>query len=230
MRFAIVLTALFLYGSVQGQTSASASMAPVPKIDGLTPEQQKAVDDYVRQGERPTGELKILADRKNIAVHSSEALQTLFPRYKFVVVTWIYEADAAAFHKYSIPGPMPYTLVLDENGKNGMPKRTGHLDEYADLLRAERIKVTDEASAALVRSAFTDIYGIGMSSTDLRHGNSEWFLGYREWPFRAISSYEEVREASYYLILVDASGLVVSGHLVNEVQERRKLKEDGQTH
>jgi hypothetical protein len=230
MRFGIVLTALFLCGSVQGQTSASASIAPVQKIDGFTPEQQKAVDDYVRQGERPTGELRILADRKHIAVHSSEALRTLFPRYKFVAVTWIYEVDAAAFHKYSIPGPITHTLVLDENGKNGTPKRTGYLDEYADLLCANRIKVTDQASAATVRSAFTDIYGIGMSSTDLRHGNSEWFLGYREWPFRSISSYEEVREASYYLILVDASGQVVSGHLVNEVLERRKLKEDGLNH
>lgn len=230
MRFAIVLTALFLCGSVQGQTSSSGSVAPVQKIDGLNPEQQKAVDDFVRQGERPTGELRILADRKHIAVHSSEALRTLFPGYKFIAVTWIYEADAAAVNKYSIPGPITHTLVLNENGKEGMPKRTGYLDEYAELLRAERIKVTDEASAALVRSAFTDIYGIGLSSTDLRHGNSEWFLGYREWPFRAISSYEEVREASYYLILVDASGQVVSGHLANEVLERRKLQEGGHTH
>lgn len=228
VRFAIVLTALFLYGSVQGRTSASGSTAPAQRINGLNPDQQKAVDDYVRQGERPTGELRILA--KYIALYSSETLRTLFPRYKFVAVTWIYEADATASHKYSIPGPITHTLVLDENGKNQMPKRTGYLDEYADLLRAEKIKVTDEASAALVRSAFTDIYGIGMGSADLRHGNSEWFLGYKEWPFRAVSSYEEVREASYYLIVVDTSGQVVSGHLVNDVLERRKLKEDGQTH
>ena len=80
MRFAIVLTALFLCGSVQGQTSASASMAPVLKIDGLTPEQLKAVDGYVRQGERPSGELRILADRQHIVVRSTEALQSLFPK------------------------------------------------------------------------------------------------------------------------------------------------------
>jgi hypothetical protein len=203
-------------------------MAPVHKIDELTPEQQKAVDDYVRQGERPTGEVRILA--KYIAMRSSDALRKLFPRYKFVAVTWVYEADAAAFDNYSIPGPITHTLVLDENGKNVMPKHTGYLDEYADLLRVEKIKVTDEASAALVRSAFTDIYGIGISSTDLRHGNSEWFLGYTEWPFRAISSYEEVRAASYYLVLVDARGQVVSGHLVYDILEQRKLKEDGRTH
>lgn len=228
MRCAFALFALCLYGSVQGQISTSASIAPVQKIDGLTPDQQKAVDDYVRQGERPTGEVRILANL-NIAVRSSEALRTLFPKYKFVAVTWMYEADAPAFQKNSIPGPITQILVLDENGKSRMPKHTGYLDEYADLLCAERIKVTDEASAALVRSALTDI-GIGMSSTDLRHGNSEWFLGYREWPFRAISSYEEVREASYYLIRVDAKSQVVNGHLVNEVLERRKLKENGHSH
>lgn len=171
MRCAFALFALCLYGSVQGQISTSASIAPVQKIDGLTPDQQKAVDDYVRQGERPTGEVRILANL-NIAVRSSEALRTLFPKYKFVAVTWMYEADAPAFQKNSIPGPITQILVLDENGKSRMPKHTGYLDEYADLLCAERIKVTDEASAALVRSALTDI-GIGMSSTDLRHGNSD---------------------------------------------------------
>jgi hypothetical protein len=30
------------------------------------------------------------------------------------------------------------------------------------------------------------------SSADLRHGNSDWFLAYRVWPFCPISSYELV--------------------------------------
>src|SRR6185437_786018 len=215
---------------VKGQTWKPASRGPVPRIEGLTPKQQEAVDDYVRHGEVPTGDLRIVAVRSHIGEHTSEALRRLFPKYRFVAVTWIYEADAAAFHKYSIPGPITYTLVLDENGNNAMPKRTGDMREYADLLRGEKIKVTDEVSAALVRSAFIDIYSTGMSSTNLRHGNSEWFLGYQEWPFRAISGHEEIREASYYLIVVDVSGRGVGGQLVNLVLARSKLKEEGQTH
>jgi hypothetical protein len=75
----------------------------------------------------------------------------------------------------------------------------------------------------MVRAALTDIYGIGMGSKNLHHGDSEWFLGYREYPFRAISSYEEIREASYYRLTIASDG-VVSGRLVNEVLERRQIK------
>jgi ribosomal protein S13 len=224
MRFAIVLTALSVCGSVQGQDSPAINSGDVQKIERLNSEQEKAVDDYIRQNERPTGELRVVADRNRIAVRSSQAIRALFPRYRFVAVTWIYEADPAAFGKYSIPGPLSHTLVLDENGRNLMPNRTGYLAEYAGLLRAERVKVTDDTWATLVRSALTDIYGIGMGSANLRHGSSEWSLGYQELPFRAISSYEEVREASYYLISVDTNGFVIGGRLVTEVLERRKLR------
>jgi len=222
---AIVLIVLFACVSFHGQTGVAVSADTVPKLDGINAEQQKAVEDYVQQYESPTGEFRILANRNYITVRSSEALRTRFPHYRFVAVTWIYEADPAAQHKYSIPGPITHTLVLDENGRDGMPKHTGYLEEYGELLRTERVKVTDEASAKLVMAVFSEIYRIGMSSTNLRHGNTEWFLGYGEWPFRAISSYEEVREASYYRVSVDASGFVLSGRLVNEVLERRKIKQ-----
>jgi hypothetical protein len=115
--------------------------------------------------------------------------------------------------------------VLDQDGKNGMPDRTGFLEEFADLLYEQKINISDEASAALVRSALSDIYGFGMGDKNVRHSDSEWFLGYREYPFRAISSYEEVREASYYLLRTDPDGIVISGRLVNEVLERRKTKQ-----
>jgi hypothetical protein len=147
----------------------------------------------------------------------------LFPNYRFVAVTSVYQASPDATTKFSIPGPLTYVLVLDQDGKDGMPNRTGYLEEYGDLLRAQKIKITDEASAVLVRSALTDIYGFGMGPKNLRQSESEWFLGYREYPFRAISSYEEIREASYYRLTTDSDGTVISGRMV-EVLERRRIK------
>jgi hypothetical protein len=223
MNLVLVLTVLLLCVVVPGQASFGLNLERLQNAE-LNSEQQKAVDDYIRQHERPTGDLKVVADRRRITVRSSEALRTLFPHYRFVAVPWLYEAAPEAVHKYSIPWTLTYTLVLDENGRNCMPRRTGAREEYADLLRAERVKLTDEVAAALVTAAYTDISGVGMSSTNLRHRSSDWFLGYSEWPFRAISSYEEVREASYYLISTDSSGFVISGNLVNDVLERRKIK------
>ena len=238
----IFLGLLLLSAGVQAQMPSDVastfvkepdfSAGPVKKIDGLNSAQQQAVDDYVQKGERRTGELKVLADRNAIMLRSSEALRTLFPSYRFVSVLWVYQADPQARNHYSIPGPLSFTLALDENGKNAMPNRTGYLEEYGDLLTAHRIKVTDKASAALVRSALTDIYSFGMGTSDVppsapdnvRHNSSEWYLGYEEHPFRAVSSYEEVREASYYLLRTDPDGVVISGRLVNQELERRRIK------
>jgi len=232
MRFAILLTVLLACGGAPGQ-NPSMTPSDVPKLEGLNAAQQKAVQDYVQQHERPTGELRWIANQRMV-VFSSEALRTLFPRFRFVAIRWITEADPAALHKYSIPGPIVETLVLDEEGRNCMPNRTGDRKEFGDLLRTEHVKVTDATSAAMVRSALSAIdVGWGtddLRTNDLRHENSNWLLGYREWPFRAISSYEEVREASYYLISVDKNGFVVSGRSVREVLERRQLNGDGANH
>ena len=232
MRFAIVLTVVFACGSVAAQNPAT-TRSDVPKLEGLNAAQQRAVEEYVRQNERPAGELRWIADRR-MAVFSSEALRTLFPRFRFVAVRWITEADPAAFHKYSIPGPILETLVLDADGKNCMPHHTGYREEFGDLVHAERVKITDATSAAVVRSALTAIYAGGsaddLRTSDLRHENSNWLLGYHEWPFRPISSYEEVREVSYYLISVDTNGFVVGGRSVTKVLERRKLNGDEPNH
>ena len=61
---------------------------------------------------------------------------------------------------------------------------------------------------------------MGMSSENRRRGASEWLLGYREYPFRAVSSPEEVREASYNLLETASGGLVLRGELVIETLER----------
>lgn len=229
MKCTIALTALLVCGIVQGQTLAAPSSGCVPKPEELNAAQQKAVEDYVHQKERPTGELRVIAARHTV-VNNSEALRTLFPRLRFVAIWWVTEADPAAMNKYSIPGPISETLVLDADGRNCMPRRTGYWEEFADLLRAQHIKI-DSKSAAMVRSALMAVYTTGMSSEDRhitgsRGENSQWLLGYNEWPFRAISSYEEVREASYYRLFVDANGLVVNGRLVIEELERRKLNKD----
>jgi hypothetical protein len=196
----------------------------VRKIEGLNSAQQEAVEAYIQQNERPTGELTIIADRDRIALRSSKALQLLFPKYRFVIVPWVYRASGSALNKCSIPGTLIHTLVLDSEGRSCMPEESGNDEGYGELLRAEVIKVIDASSAALVAAAFTDIYGVGLGSENRRHGDSEWFLGYREFPFRQISSYEEVREASYYLLSIDATGTVMGGRLVNDVLERRKIK------
>ena len=229
MRFAIALTVFFACGSLAAQ-SAVTTRSGVPRVEGLNFAQQKAVEEYVLQNERPTGELRWVADRR-MRVFTSEAPRTLFPNFRFLAIQWITEADPAVLHKYSIPGPIVETLVLDEDGGNCMPNRTGDRKEFGDLLRTEHVKITGATSAAMVRSALSAIdVGWGtddLRTNDLRHENSNWLLGYREWPFRAISSYEEVREASYYLISVDKNGFVVSGRSVREVLERRKLNGDG---
>jgi len=62
-----------------------------------------------------------------------------------------------------------------------------------------------------------------MGGKDVRQSESQWYLGYDEHSWRAISSYEEIREASYYVLITNAEGLVTNGRLVNAVLERRKM-------
>lgn len=232
MKSAALWAAVFF--SLAGHAQAPASMipgfpkepdfrlGPLRKIDGLNSAQQKAVEDYIRGAERRNGELRVLVDRNQIVLRSSEALHKLFPDDRFVAVTSIYQATTDARQKYSIPGPLTYTLALDQNGNDAMPKRTGYLEECGALLHSRGIKVNDETSAALVRSAMQEIYGFGMGGHDVRRSKSQWYLGYHKHDWRAISSYEEILEASYYVLITDAEGLVTSGWLVNEVLERRK--------
>lgn len=232
VRFAVVLSVLFACSGVAAQNPATAR-PDVPKLEGLNPAQQKAVEDYVQQNERPTGELRWIADRR-MRAFSSEALQKIFPSFRFVAIWWITEADPPAFHKYSIPGPILETLVLDADGTNRIPKHMGYGEEFGDLLRQEHVKITDAASAAVVRSALKSLSaGVGaddLRTSDVRHENSNWLLGYQELPFRPISMYEEVREVSYYLVSVDADGFVVSGRSVIKEVERRKLNGDRPKH
>jgi len=203
---------------------ADFSSGPLRKIEGLNSAQQKAVEDYIHRAERRNGDLRILVDRNQIVSRSSEALHRLFPDDRFVAVTSVYQVTSDAAKKYSIPGPLTYTLTLDQNGMDIMPRRTGYLEEFGALLHSRGIRVDDVTSAALVRSAMQEIYGFGMGGEDVRRGESQWYLGYHEYPWRPISSYEEIREASYYVLITNAEGVVTNGRLVNEVIERRKMR------
>jgi len=232
MRCALVLTIFLACGHLASQNPATLR-SDVPNLDELNSAQQLAVEDHVRQHERPTGELRWIANRR-MRVFSSEALRALFPNLRFVAITWITEADDAAFHKCSIPGPILETLVLDTNGKERMPHHSAYREEFGDLMHAEHIKITDASSAAVVRSALNALYAGGsaddLRTTDVRHEKSNWLLGYHELPFRAISGYEEIREVSYYLVSVDPDGLVISGRSVIKELERRKLNGAGPSH
>jgi hypothetical protein len=233
IKFPALWTALLLCIGVHAQAPTSMisellkepdfSPGPLRKIDGLNSAQQKAVEDYIRRAERRNGDLRILVDRNQIVPRSSEALHRLFPDDRFVAVTSVYQATTEAAKKYSIPGPLTYTLALDQNGNDIMPQRSGYLEEYGALLRSRGIKVDDAASAALVRSALQEIYGFALSGEDSCRSESHWYLGYHEHAWRPISSYEEIREASYYVLTTNAEGAVTSGRLVNEVLERRKM-------
>lgn len=103
-------------------------------------------------------------------------------------------------------------------------RSSGNCEAYGDVLRAQHIRVITEGEATLVARGFSDIYGIGVGSRNFRRGDSTWLLGYQEYPFRAISSYEEVREAYYYRLETDASGFVIRGSLVTDILERRKMR------
>jgi hypothetical protein len=104
-----------------------------------------------------------------------------------------------------------------------MANRTEYLAEYGALLHSRGIKVDDATSAALVRRALEEIYGFALGGEDVRRSKSQWYLGYNQHPWRATSSYEEIREASYYVLITNTEGLVTKGRLVNEVLERRKV-------
>ena len=86
----------------------------------------------------------------------------------------------------------------------------------------------------MVRSALNELYAGGgvddLRTSDVRHENSNWLVGYHELPFRPISMYEEIRKLSYYLFSVDIKGFVLSGRSVTKVLERRKLNRDSPNH
>ena len=230
MKSSALWTALFFGLGVQAQAPIPGLSkepdfysGPLRQIEGLNSAQQKAVADYILRAERRNGGLRVLVDRNQIVLRSSEALHRLFPDDRFVAVTSVYQATSQAQKKYSIPGPLTYTLALDQNGNDVMANLTGYLEEYGALLHSRGIKVDDATSAALVRSAIEDIYGFALGGEDVRRSKSQWYLGYNQHPWRATSSYQEIREASYYFLITNAEGLVTNGRLVNEVLERRKV-------
>jgi hypothetical protein len=194
-------------------------------LETLNAAQRETVDKFVLEHERPTGELKVLAERHGIAVRSSAALRHLFPHSRFVVVPWNFQLDPAATHLYSVPGGIYDVLAISDNGRReAIFHSSGNHEEFGVFLHDHRVKVKNKTMTCEVSRARADIYGSGLSlCNDVRPSSSEWLLSYTEMPFRPISSYEEVREAYYYRLRVEPSGIVRDGTLVAETLERRKI-------
>jgi hypothetical protein len=194
-------------------------------LETLNAAQRETVDRFVLEHEQPAGELKVLAERPGIVVRSSVSLRRLFPHSRFVVVPWNFQLDPAAKHLYSVPGGIYDVLAINDDGLlESIFHSSGNHEEFGVFLNDHRVKVKNKTMACDVSSARADIYGSGLSlCNDVRPSSSEWRLSYTEMPFRPISSYEEVREAYYYRLELDSSGVVLNGTYVCEILERRKI-------
>jgi hypothetical protein len=221
----LLLAAAHPYADAQAD-SVSISAGKMPRLIGLNAAQRETVAKFVLEHERPTGELKRLAERGWITVRTSAVLTHLFPHSRFVEVPWIFQLDPAAKNLYSIPSGLFDVLAISDQGpQESTFHSSGNATEFGLFLHAHHVKVRNKTIADEVARAFTDIYGLSLCCNDLRHSQSEWYLGYRELPFRPVSSYEEERDAFYYRLTVDSNGLVLNGTLVNNVLERRRIED-----
>jgi hypothetical protein len=221
----LLLAAALPYADAQTD-SVLTSAGKVPGLMGLNAAQRETVTKFVLEHEQPTGELKRLAERGGITVRTSAALAHLFPHSRFVKVPWIFQLDPAAKNLYSIPGGLFDVLAISDQGlQESTFYSSGNSTEFGVFLHAHRIKVRNKTMADEVARAFADIYQLSLCCSDVKHGPSEWYLGYRELPFRPVSSYEEERDVFYYRLTVDSNGVVLNGTLVNKVLERRKIED-----
>lgn len=218
---ALLLFAAVAYANAQGGVPISQR----PGLESLNAAQRETVASFVLEHERPTGDLKRLADRGGMGVRSSAALRHLFPHSRFVVVPWILQADPAVKNMYSIPCGLYDVLAINDAGQlEATFHSSGNQEEFGLFLHDHRLKVRNEIMACEVAKALAAAYGSGLSTcNDVRRSSSEWLLSYKEMPFRSVSSYEEVREAYYYRLGVDARGFVLGGTLVCETLERRQI-------
>lgn len=218
------LFAAVAYANAQGD-GVAMPREELPSLGALNAAQRETVDRFVLAHERPTGELKRLAERGGIAVRSSIVLRHLFPHSRFVVVPWTYLLDPAAKNLYSIPGGLYDVLAISDEGRlESTFHSSGNQKELGLFLHDHRVKVRNKTMACEVARAIADIYGGGLSlCNNVKRSSSVWRLSYTETPFRPISSYEQVREAYYYRLRVDSRGGVLDGTLVVDTLERRKI-------
>jgi len=221
----LVLFAALAYANAQGD-GVTMPREEFPGLGALNAAQGETVDRFVLDHERPTGELKLLAERGGTAVRSSVALRYFFPHSRFVVVPWTLRADPAAKHLYSIPFGLYDVLAISDTGQHESTfHSSGNQEEFGLFLHNHRVKVRNKTEACEVARALADIYGpTGLSlCNNVKSSSSEWRLSYTETRFRPISSYEQVREAYYYRLRVDSRGVVLDGKLVADTLERCKI-------
>jgi len=148
--------------------------------------QRETVDKFVLEHERPTGELKLLAERGGTAVRSSVALRQLFPHSRFVVVPWNLRVDSAAEHLYSIPFGLYDLLAISDRGQHESTfHSSGNQEEFGLFLHDHRVKVRNKTMACAVARALADIYGrSGLSlCNNVKSSSSEWRLAIRKRGF-----------------------------------------------
>ncbi len=218
--------AAFLTLQVFGGPNLAAQAKIGSVLNALNEQQKKAVEAYISKREVTSGELIIHAEKDWISVRTSKPLEDLFPNILFVVIPWVYQVTPDAKGKYAIPGGLSDTLALNDQGTvECVFHSTGNREQFAEFLKARPIAVKNDSDAAKVSAALGALYA-GGTTTNLRHGPSEWYLSYQESPFRAISGYEEVREAYYFHLHTNADGFVTGGRLEVETLERRPVEQN----
>ena len=226
MSFWKQILAAFLTLQMLGSPNVAAQLKMEGVLNALNEQQKKAVEAYITKHQVTSGELRVQARRDWISVRTSKILEDLFPNVLFVVIPWSYQVTPEAKGKYAIPGGLSDTLALNDQGAvECVFYSSGNREQFAEFLKARRIAVKNDSDAAKVSSALAALYD-GGATANSRHGPSEWYLNYQESPFRAISGYEEVREAYYFHLHTDADGFVTGGRLEVETLERRPIEQN----
>ena len=125
---------------------------------------------------------------------------------------------------YSIPVGMYTVLVFNNNGQEqSILEGFGNYEGFAFFLQANAIKVESFEDASKIWKAFCEIFQKPWSQDCLfpQETENSWKLCPTTTDFRAVSSYEAVKEEYYYLLELNEAKAVVKGKLVSKVVERR---------
>jgi len=193
---------------------------------GINERQEKWLNEYIKQKEEKNEDGAYLDVQESyINLIKSEVLSELFKDYIFVGVPYKYKVPKGKKHLYSIPGGLYETIAIDTNGSNTYVFfGHGNYEEFANFLHGHRIKLNTTEDAKKIWKAFCDIHKKGWQGDFIQIDKNKWKLARQVYDFRAISSYEEIKEEYYYLLELAEDKTVVSGRLHSDVVEKRNIK------